>query len=56
MWVLCYTISKVEFMLRVDFEKYGQGFFWTESEPLENLGQGYHAGEGVFTGYPVEII
>ena len=40
-WVLCYTISKVEFMLRVDFEKYEHGFFWTKSEPLKNLGQGY---------------
>ena len=41
MWVLCYAISKVEFMLRVDFEKYEHGFFGTKSEPLKNLGQGY---------------
>lgn len=40
MWLLCYAISKVEFMLRVDFEKYGHGFFWTKSKPLENLRQG----------------
>ncbi len=39
MWVLCYTISKVEFMLRVNFEKYELGFFWTKSESLENLGE-----------------
>ncbi len=39
MWVLCYGISKVEFMLRVDFEKYGHGFFWTKSKLLENLGE-----------------
>ncbi|HEX73691.1 MAG TPA: glycosyltransferase [Dehalococcoidia bacterium] len=45
MWVLCYTISKVEFMLRVDFEKYEHGFFWTKSEPPKNLGQGRHAGK-----------
>jgi len=44
-WVLCYAISKVEFTLRVDFEQYEHGFFWTKSEPLENLGQGYYAGE-----------
>jgi len=31
MWVLCYAISKVEFMLRVDFHKYERGFFWTKS-------------------------
>jgi len=54
MWVLCYAVSKVEFVLRVDFEKYEQGLFWTESEPLENLGQGYHAGEDTSTGYPAE--
>ena len=41
MWVLCYSISKVEFMLRVDFEKYEHGFFWTKSKPLENLKQGF---------------
>ncbi len=40
MWVLCYTISKVEFMLRVNFEEYEHGFFWTKSEPLKNPGQG----------------
>jgi len=39
MWVLCYAISRVEFMLRVDFEKYEHGFFWTKSELLENLGK-----------------
>jgi len=31
MWVLCYAISKGEFILRVDFENYGHGFFWTKS-------------------------
>ena len=36
MWVLCYAISKVEFMLRVDFHKYERGFFWTKSNPLKN--------------------
>jgi len=39
MWALCYTVSKIEFMLRVDFEKYEHGFFWTKSELLENLGE-----------------
>ncbi len=38
-WVLCYAISKVEFMLRVDFEKYGQGFYRTKSGSVENLGE-----------------
>ena len=36
MWVLCYTVSKVKFMLRVDFESYGHGFFWTKSELQEH--------------------
>jgi len=39
MWVLCYTIGKVEFMLRFDFEKYEHGFYRTKSESLENLGE-----------------
>jgi len=39
MWVLCYAISRVEFMFRVDFEKYEHGFFWTKSEPPKNLGK-----------------
>ncbi len=34
MWVLCYGISKFEFMLGVNFEKYEQGFFWTKSKAL----------------------
>ena len=34
-WVFCYTISRIEFMLRVDFEKYGHGFFWTKSGPIK---------------------
>jgi glycosyltransferase involved in cell wall biosynthesis len=38
MWVLCYTIGKVEFMLRFDFEKYGHGFYRTKSASAENLG------------------
>ena len=33
MWVLCYAISKVEFILHVDFDSYEHGFFWTKSEP-----------------------
>jgi len=34
MWVLCYGISKVEFMLGVDFGEYERGFFRTRSKPL----------------------
>ncbi len=34
MWALCYSISKVEFMLGVNFEKYERGFFWTRSKPV----------------------
>ncbi len=30
-WVLCYALSRVEFMLGVDFRKYERGFFWTKS-------------------------
>jgi glycosyltransferase involved in cell wall biosynthesis len=39
MWCVGYTISKVEFMLQFDFEKYRRGLFWTKSEPLEIHGQ-----------------
>jgi len=35
MWVLCYAISKIEFVLRLDFERYERGFFWTKSRPLK---------------------
>ena len=34
-WLLCYAISRVEFMLRIDFDKYERGFFWTKSSPLK---------------------
>ncbi len=34
MWLLCYGISKIEFMRGVNFEKYERGFFWTVSKPL----------------------
>ncbi len=34
MWVLCYAISKIEFVLRLDFERYERGFFWTKSRLL----------------------
>lgn len=34
-WLLGYAISKVEFMLGVDFHKYERGFFWTKSSPLK---------------------
>jgi len=38
MWVLCYTISKIEFALRVDFHEYERGFFWTKSSlPRDSL-------------------
>lgn len=39
MWVLCFAISRVEFMLGVDFDRYERGFFWTKSSPLTNIGQ-----------------
>ena len=35
MWVLCYTLSRVEFMLRVDFHKYERGLYSSESNPLK---------------------
>ena len=33
-WVMCYGISKVEFMLSVNFGEYERGFFGTISKPL----------------------
>ncbi len=35
MWGLCYAISKIEFLLGFDFERYERGFFWTKSRPLK---------------------
>ena len=35
-WILCYAVSKVEFMLGVDFDKYERGFFWTKSSLLRD--------------------
>ena len=37
MWLLGFAISRVEFMLEVDFDKYERGFFWTKSSPLKAL-------------------
>ena len=39
MWLLGFAISRVEFMLGVDFDKYEHGLFWTKSIPLRNTGQ-----------------
>jgi len=33
-WLLCYAISRVEFMLGVDFDKYERGIYVTKSSPL----------------------
>ena len=35
MWVLCYAISKIEFVLRLGFQRYERGLFWTKSRPLK---------------------
>ena len=35
MWVLCYAKSKIEFVRRLDFERYERGFFWTKSRPVK---------------------
>ena len=37
MWLLGFAMSRVEFMLGVDFDKYERGFFWTKSSPLKNI-------------------
>ncbi len=34
-WLLCYAVSRVEFMLRVDFDEYECGIYLTKSSPLE---------------------
>lgn len=34
MWLAGYALSRVEFTLRLDFDKYENGFFWTKSSPL----------------------
>ncbi len=35
MWALCYAISKIEFVLKLNFKSYERGFFWTKSRPLK---------------------
>lgn len=37
MWLLGFAISRVEFRLGVDFDKYERGFFWTKSSPLRDI-------------------
>ncbi len=37
MWLVGFTISRVEFMIGVDFKEYERGFFWTKSSPLKNI-------------------
>ena len=34
MWLVGFTISRVEFMLKVNFNKYERGYFWTKSSPI----------------------
>jgi len=34
MWLAGYALSRVEFALRLDFDEYESGFFWTKSSPL----------------------
>lgn len=35
MWVLCYAIGKIEFVIRLDFQRYERGLFWTKSRILK---------------------
>jgi hypothetical protein len=35
MWLAGFAMSRVEFVLGVDFDKYEHGFFWTKSSPLK---------------------
>mgnify|MGYP000504071673 CR=1 FL=1 len=34
-WLLCYGISHIEYMLRLECDRYARGLFWTESKPIE---------------------
>ena len=36
MWRIGFAISRAEFILGVDFDKYERGFFWTKSGALED--------------------
>jgi glycosyltransferase involved in cell wall biosynthesis len=36
MWLVGFTMSRVEFMIGVDFKEYERGFFWTRSDLLED--------------------
>ena len=44
MWLFCYAISRVEFMLGMDFGKYERGFFWTKSSPLKTENSDFSIG------------
>jgi len=35
MWLVGFAISRVEFMLGINFDKYERGFFWTKSNSLK---------------------
>jgi len=35
MWLLGFAMSRVEFMLGINFDKYERGLFWTKSSPLK---------------------
>ena len=37
MWLIGFAISRVEFMLKVDFKKYERGLYFSESNPLEEI-------------------
>ena len=37
MWLIAFAISRVEFMLKVDFKKYEHGLYFSESNPLEEI-------------------
>ena len=36
-WLFGFAMSRVEFTLRVDFDKYERGLFWTKSSPITNI-------------------
>jgi len=40
MWLLCYSLSKIEYLLQIDFRRYEHGLFWTKSNPLDAAPQG----------------
>jgi len=44
-WLIGFAISRVEFMLKVNFNRYERGYFWTKSSPIRKSPAMYGLGK-----------